>query len=134
VEVSYLLVGPWRPHTSLSISRPLRGGLALRFHQSASVEALYCIVLPFVMITRKSVKGKHFSLTISVPTLQARLITVCHDKYGPGIYLSWYLPSVGPSAQASYCIICRPLPVDLRKGFAMYFCYQSFILYQSARP
>jgi hypothetical protein len=69
VKVSYLLVGPWRPHTSLSISRPLRGGLALRFHQSASVEALYCIVLPFVMMTRKSVKGKHCSLTISVPTL-----------------------------------------------------------------
>jgi len=69
VEVSYLLVGPWRPHTSLSISRSLRGGLALRFHQSAFVEALYCIVLPFVMMTRKSVKGKHFSLTISAPTL-----------------------------------------------------------------
>ena len=51
VEVSYLLVSPWRPHTSLSISRSLRGGLALRFHQSAFVEALYCIVLPFVMMT-----------------------------------------------------------------------------------
>ena len=44
MEASYLLAGPWRPHTSLFISRPLCGGLTLRFHQSASVEALYCIV------------------------------------------------------------------------------------------
>lgn len=61
-------LGPWRSLSTLSTSRPLRGGLVLPFHQSDSVEVLPFVFTEIFCHVDKKIRQKHFSFTILVLT------------------------------------------------------------------